>query len=174
MDMPAKLEDWATKKPMAYLATHSPGVLLLDTTNTAWLDLLRGQSLAVDDWTTVKGKSHKHWSKSKQNPARNRPPPIPPINKESPETELETAKASPEKNPASATQLQQKSDNSSKSSSVGAPSVLLPNSKVPMNDGTNRITFRWKASIDFRNVSSQSSKMNEEIYTFLNEIFADG
>ena len=172
LDMPAKLKDWATKMSMAYLAIHSPGLLLLDTLQTPWQVLLREQSLASDEWTTVEGKSRKN-KKNQSSPthARHRPPPIPTITEESNESELETPKASPVKPSDNSKPVE--SHDVSKSSSAGAPSVLIPNSRVPMNDGTNRITFRWKATIDFHKVSSQSSKMNDKIYSFLNDIFFD-
>ena len=100
LERPVKLEDWATKKLMAYLAIHSPGVLLLDTIKTTWPVLLREQSLASDKWTTVEGKSRKKKkSQSSPTPARNCPPPIPTINKESNASELDTPKASPAKPP---------------------------------------------------------------------------
>jgi hypothetical protein len=81
----------------------------------------------------------------------------------------------PPLSPAKLTDKQQSvaTDAASQSSSARAPSVLIPDSRVPVNDGTNRITFRWKANIDFDKVSRQSAKMNEEIHAFLNEIFSD-
>ena len=120
-EIPVKLEDWATKKLMAYLAIHSPGVLLLDTNKTTWPVLLREQSLASDEWTTVEGKSRKK-KKSQLSPAsaRNRPPPIPKINEEPSESELETPKASPTNTPDK--QKPSATDEVSKSSSAQAHS----------------------------------------------------
>ena len=65
------------------------------------------------------------------------------------------------------------SDNVSNTSSTGKQSVLIPTLNVPMNDGTHRITIRWKTTIDVRKVSSQSSQINLEIHNLLKELFSD-
>jgi hypothetical protein len=91
--IPTKLDDWATKKSMAYLAIHAPGVMLLNIKAKTWPVHLREQSLSSDELTTVEGKSRKKQkSQSSPTPARNRPPPIPTINEEPNESELELPK----------------------------------------------------------------------------------
>jgi hypothetical protein len=56
IDVPAKLEAWATLQSMTYLAKYEPGLLLLDTVKTTWKALLEELSIA-DDWKTVEGRS---------------------------------------------------------------------------------------------------------------------
>ena len=49
LEIPPKLEAWATTKTMAYLASHAPGVLLLDTWKKTWVELSNEQSPSPPD-----------------------------------------------------------------------------------------------------------------------------
>jgi hypothetical protein len=209
IDVPAKLEAWATLQSMAYLAKHEPGLLLLNTLTTPWKVLLKELSIPEsNDWKTVEGRSKTKKSKSKKTHT-NSPPgsPIQTITEET-ETDLDTPMAddSPTDNPEPpkhvtdnsseesktgldtpmsvtdsapnhSESLQQKADNVSKASSGGAssaaPSVLIPTLNVPMNDGTNRITLRWKTSIDTTKLNDKSSILASEIHALLKGLFTD-
>ncbi|KAI2499782.1 hypothetical protein MHU86_14725 [Fragilaria crotonensis] len=64
-------------------------------------------------------------------------------------------------------------DNLSQASSQGKMSALIPNLNVPLNDGTHRITIRWKTTIEFNNSAQQADVLNRHIYDLLNELFSD-
>ena len=170
IDIPKKLEAWATTKSMTYLAKHSAGVLLLDTVKTSWSQLSSELSIP-NNWTTVEGKSKSRKLKSKKNNADKSSPesPIQTINEES-QMELETPKASLDPGQPN---KQTEPDTVSKASSFDKQSVLIPILNVPMNDGTNRLTLRWKTSIDTRTLSSKSPQMNEETYSLISKLFTD-
>ena len=165
LNIPAKLDAWATTKAMAYLALHAPGFLLLNTWKTTWTELLKDHS-PTSEWTTVGGKSRNKKQQSKSKTVKKSSiPVIPTIDEETAEDYDMTA--------SGASVRPTEADNVSKASTTGKQSVLIPTLNVPMNDGTNRITIRWKAIIDASKVSSQSSKMNLEVYNLLNELFSD-
>jgi hypothetical protein len=52
-------------------------------------------------------------------------------------------------------------------------SALIPNLNVPVNDGTIRITLRWKTTVEVSRLSKSSSQMNASIHKLLNKIFSD-
>ncbi|KAI2499362.1 hypothetical protein MHU86_15144 [Fragilaria crotonensis] len=54
-------------------------------------------------------------------------------------------------------------------------SALIPNLNIPINDGTIRITLRWKTTADVVSLalSQQSQKLSVAIHSLLNEIFRD-
>ncbi|KAI2489104.1 hypothetical protein MHU86_25493 [Fragilaria crotonensis] len=62
LDIPSKLDSWATKRSQVYLAIHATSVLSVDTVQTTWRALTQAQSIATP-WTTV---GHKQRSGPKQ------------------------------------------------------------------------------------------------------------
>lgn len=52
MDIPSKLESWATKRSQVYLAIHAASVLTVDTIRTSWKTLTIANSMSTP-WTTV-------------------------------------------------------------------------------------------------------------------------
>ena len=224
LEIPPKLEAWATTKAMAYLAIHAPGVLILNTWKKTWAEL-RKENFHVSEWTKVEGKSRNKKQKSKSKNTKKQPVSvIPTIDEESDEDvemigsptdtvgasdkltatdkneEVHEMTSSPTKpaeasetlaaaannineddqamtrsstTPVEASEKLAESDNVSNTSSTGKQSVLIPTLNVPMNDGTHRITIRWKTTIDVHKVSSQSSQMNLEIHNLLKELFSD-
>ncbi|KAI2491326.1 hypothetical protein MHU86_23235 [Fragilaria crotonensis] len=52
-------------------------------------------------------------------------------------------------------------------------SALIPNLNVPVNDGTIRITLRWKTSVEVSRLTQSSLQMTASIYAPLNELFSD-
>jgi hypothetical protein len=65
--------------------------------------------------------------------------------------------------------------NSSTSSTDGKMSALIPNSNVPINDGTIRISLRWKTNSEVVSLalSQKSNELSAEIHSLLNDIFRD-
>ena len=54
MDIPLKLQAWASKISQAYLATHSPTMLTtLDTQTTPWAIFAESHGLSTKPWTPV-------------------------------------------------------------------------------------------------------------------------
>ncbi|KAI2501622.1 hypothetical protein MHU86_12820 [Fragilaria crotonensis] len=68
-----------------------------------------------------------------------------------------------------------KESNSTTSSADGKMSALIPNSNIPINDGTLRISLRWKTTADVVSlaISQQSQKLSDTIHLLLNDIFRD-
>ena len=52
-------------------------------------------------------------------------------------------------------------------------SALLPESNVPVCDGTKRVIFRWKVPLNLSRISSQSTELQKEIHALVNEFFND-
>ena len=61
------------------------------------------------------------------------------------------------------------------SSTDGKMSALIPNLNIPINDGTIRISLRWKPPADVvaLALSQKSSALSAEIHSLLNDIFRD-
>ncbi|KAI2501871.1 hypothetical protein MHU86_12563 [Fragilaria crotonensis] len=67
----------------------------------------------------------------------------------------------------------QTAEDNSTASSDGKISAIIPNTNVPVNDGTYRITIGWKTKIDPTNNSRQAASLSKSIYDFLNDLFSD-
>ena len=54
-------------------------------------------------------------------------------------------------------------------------SALIPNLNIPINDGTIRISLRWKTNAEVVSLalSQKSNSLSAEIYSLLNDIFRD-
>jgi hypothetical protein len=65
--------------------------------------------------------------------------------------------------------------NSFSSSTEGKMSALIPNSNVPINDGTIRISLRWKTNSEVVSLalSQKSNALSAEIHSLLNDVFRD-
>ena len=57
--------------------------------------------------------------------------------------------------------------------SIGKQSALQQYLNVPTNDGTHRITFRWKPSGDFRNYNEHSTTWLTEAHSLMSDLFTD-
>jgi hypothetical protein len=64
-------------------------------------------------------------------------------------------------------------DGISTGSSDGKVSAIIPNLNVPVNDGTYRITIRWKTKMAPMSTASQTSSLPSSIYSLLNDLFSD-
>jgi hypothetical protein len=63
--------------------------------------------------------------------------------------------------------------NSSASSADREMSALIPNLNIPVNDGTIRISLRWKTTADVVLLSQNSTQLSAEVHSLLNDIFHD-
>jgi hypothetical protein len=59
------------------------------------------------------------------------------------------------------------------SSTDGKLSALIPASNIPVCDGTKRVVFRWKLPTELSRISMQSTEIQKEIHTVLNEFICD-
>ena len=62
---------------------------------------------------------------------------------------------------------------SQKTASIGKTSAIIPNLDVPLNDGTHRITLRWKVDFDLSNTSKQAANLTSRIYELIDGMFSD-
>ncbi|KAI2496014.1 hypothetical protein MHU86_18487 [Fragilaria crotonensis] len=179
MDIPDKLDDWATKRSQAYLAIHAPGALHLDTFKVSWKNFSNTKPV-FNPWKTVGSKSRQKTKQKSITISANIPKAI---QKQSvtptivEEMEEETqGPVEPPLPPSQGKNLQpQKTliDNDSTASSDGKVSALIPNLNVPVNDGTMRITLRWHTKVEVSRLSKNSSQMTASIYDLLTELFKD-
>jgi hypothetical protein len=65
--------------------------------------------------------------------------------------------------------------NSPASSVEGKASALIPNLNIPVNDGTIRISLRWKTTTDIVSLalSQKSPQLSTAIHSLLNDLFHD-
>ncbi|KAI2490282.1 hypothetical protein MHU86_24303 [Fragilaria crotonensis] len=184
LDIPSKLDSWATKRSQVYLAIHATSVLSVDTVQTTWRALTQAQSIATP-WTTV---GHKQRSGPKQSQQKSKHVQMvlpfkrassvlgelatPTIMEEGKENDS-TASNNTSNKASPVTASREGRDNLSQASSQGKMSALIPNLNVPLNDGTHRITIRWKTTIEFNNSAQQADVLNRHIYDLLNELFSD-
>lgn len=171
LEIPMKLEHWATTVVQPYLASHSPQTLLVDTLQTTW-SMIENKH---EPWihvgsnkrpaSTMQEKSGKVIDRldSNRTPVQPKPtlptniPPIPEESEDDPELE---------KTPTT--------DNISQTSSDDAKqSALIPNLKVSMNDGTHRVTFRMKQKIDVNNIEKATTEIHHTIQELLAAVFSE-
>jgi hypothetical protein len=181
MDIPDKLDDWATKRSQAYLAIHAPSALHLDTFKVSW-KIFSNTKPVFNPWKTVGSKSRQKTKQKSTTISANIPKAIqeqsvtPTIVEEmeekiqgpvepSPAAPLLGKNLQPQKTPID--------NNSTGASSDGKVSALIPNLNVPVNDGTMRITLRWHTKVEVSRLSKNSSQMTASIYDLLTELFND-
>ena len=209
MDIPIKLQAWASKISQAYLATHFPTMLTtLDTQTTPWATFAESHGLSTKPWTPVGPKKGRRTRSSSavvtpasrpfQRPSTMVNPPATiresqlPIDLLTPqhESELDNSTATSDATPPRGNQTQAKSttvrkeqhhpapqdkrnDDISRASSDGKRSALIPNLNVPVNDGTYRVTLRWKTDIETLTASRNETTLATSIHSLLNDIFND-
>lgn len=172
IDIPSKLQVWATTRSQPYLAKHADSVFLLDTEKTTWNEFSRIQSLS-NPWSEVTSKS----SKSRK---VNHPTTTKPLvkaaslvgNRSKPGTIVEEPSKASMSTESRGQKRSANHDNNS-AASDGKQSVLLPTLNVPVCDGTYRVTLRWKTTLDVTRLSRQTQVLKDEIYNLLNDIFHD-
>jgi hypothetical protein len=174
LDLPPKLDLWATMTAQPYLAIHLPKILTIDTQHTTWSMI---QSVH-EPWVKI-GHSKRtadqiqkstSVSKPKSIPTNNTllrllPPMTPNLPKNIPpipeETETEN-KATEEKN-----------DTISKTSPVSKQSAIIPNLNVPMNDGTHRVTIRMKTTSDTTDMEKTKTEIQNTTLELLSALFSE-
>ena len=210
MDIPIKLQAWATKLSQAYLATNlSQMITTLDTHTTSWPAFMSLHDLSTKPWSSVGSKKSRR-PRMNALQGSNPPPPRPIQRLSTPTNPPETIPEAPipidlmtpqafdpddtmfsdttpptrnkktdkstttksSKTYASATSAQTHT-NYSHASSDGKRSALIPNSNVPVNDGTYRVTLRWKTDTDTLIASRNDTTLANSIQILLNELFTD-
>ncbi|KAI2500342.1 hypothetical protein MHU86_14150 [Fragilaria crotonensis] len=179
MDIPQKLDDWATKRSQAYLAIHVPHALHLDTTKVSW-KTFENMKPVNNPWKTVAPKSRQK-SKQKSNGLSTNTPVTffkqnsvtPPIAEET-EDVTDVSEQPPQVSDLQDIHTPRKEHEDLSDESIdGKMSALIPNLNVPVNDGTMRVILRWKTTVEVSRLSQSSSQMTATIYGLLNELFTD-
>ncbi|KAI2490879.1 hypothetical protein MHU86_23702 [Fragilaria crotonensis] len=184
IDIPELLQSWAMSISNPFLAVHYPESLKIDTITTPW-KTFHGR---INPWMKI-GAHNKPTNPYKRKkttivspPNENKP--TQPINKPPPPTKPSTILEEsdrPDVLEESTSEIQnpKASDTSSFSSKSLASSfdakqsALVPNSSIPLNDGTHRVTFRIKMDLDVRQLDKKSAELSQSIYDFLVKIFQD-
>jgi hypothetical protein len=171
MVIPFKLLKWSQHRAQPYLTQHAYATFQVDTLRTPWKDFVRLNSLP-NPWSEVKGMKQKQLSKQRTkitNPYKKASRPHGTVN--TPPTILEEDSAT--NNTTTGTpnslsgQKRTKDDASATSSTDGKMSALIPDSNVPVCDGTKRVIFRWKVPINLSRISSQSTELQKEIHALI-------
>jgi hypothetical protein len=184
MDIPKKLDDWATKRSQVYLAIHAPAALHLDTLKVSWKSF-ENTKPTINPWKTIGSKSRQK-SKQKQSSGKKtntisltnfqKKLTTPPIVEETEGIAQEDAEKPPQAETLPVQHRHQPGktrDEDASTVSDGKMSALIPNLNVPVNDGTIRVILRWKTPVEVSRLSQNSSQMNTSIYELLNELFSD-
>ena len=177
MDIPFKLQQWSQHRAQPYLAKHAFATFQVDTLRTSWKDYSRLNSLP-NPWSEVPGTKQKQKPKQRPkvtNPYKKASRPHGTVNTPTtiPEEESATSNATSATPPTLSGQKRTKDDVSATSSTDGKMSALLPDSNVPVCDGTKRVIFRWKVPINLSRISSQSTEIQKEIHALISEFFTD-
>ncbi|KAI2508456.1 hypothetical protein MHU86_5983 [Fragilaria crotonensis] len=173
IDIPPKLQAWGARKAQPFLANHAISAFTLDTKTTSWKDFSRSQSLS-NPWSEVTPKQRKPKNKGTSPAVK---PSVSAVSARGTRSNPGTIAEENSKNSDSTDSRGQKrpayheDDNSAGSNAK--QSVLIPNSNVPVCDGTHRVTLRWKTSLDITRISRQTEELKEEIYKLLDDIFDD-
>ena len=174
MDIPIKLQQWSQHRAQPYLAKHAYATFQVDTLRTSWADFSRLNSLP-HPWSEVKGSKQKQKQRPKSkvsNPYKkssSRPSSTPATIPEEDSTHSNNTNPTP----TLSGQKRTKDDVSAASSADGKISALIPESDVPVCDGTKRVSFRWKLPIELSRISTQSTEIQKEIHTVVNEFLSD-
>ena len=169
IDIPPKLQLWATSRSQPFLFQHAATALQLDPLKTSWKEFSRCHSLS-NPWSEVNHmkRNDKRGNKSKSQSIPSAAPVHSQISATIPE---ETSKDS------ISTELRGKkraaTQDDQSAASDGKQSVLIPDLNVPVSDGTYRVTLRWKTSIDMSRINHQASELKDEIYNLLDDLFDD-
>jgi hypothetical protein len=157
------------------LAKHAFATFQVDTKRTTWKEYSRLNSLP-NPWAEV-GPKQKDKSKRKKvvNPYKKTSRSQGPVNKPTtiPEEESATSTNTSVTPPPLSGQKRTKDDVSVNSLTDGKMSALLPESNVPVCDGTKRVIFRWKVPLNLSRISTQSEELQKEIHALVNEFFTD-
>ncbi|KAI2497763.1 hypothetical protein MHU86_16758 [Fragilaria crotonensis] len=189
MDIPSKLESWATKRSQVYLAIHAPSVLSVDTVHTTWKALTIAQSIS-HPWTKVGNKQRSNQKQINQKPRSTTQLQLPfkrassVIGEPATPTLMEGNETEPGSKSSHTTftksvplslttTASDGKDTASHASSIGKISALIPNLNVPLNDGTHRITIRCKVKFELNNSPEHADEINRHVYYLLNELFSD-
>ena len=169
IDIPPKLQSWATLRSQPFLFKHSESVFQLDTSKISWKEYSRCHSLS-NPWSEV---NHKKRNAKRANASKSQSTSsVATINRQFPVTiPEETSKDSISTEPRGKKRTANQDDQSA--ASDGKQSVLIPNLSVPVSDGTYRVTLRWKTSIDISRINHQASELKDEIYDLLDDLFDD-
>ena len=173
MEVSVKLQQWVQHRVQPYLSKHAYATFQVDTLRTTWKDYARRNALP-NPWEEVQDSKKKKRSRQKAKVLN-------PYKKSSqristpatiPEEECTNSNTTGGSSPTLSKKCN-KDDVSAASSADGKMSALIPESHVPVCDGTKRVCFRWKLPIELSRISSQSTEIQSEIYTVLNEFFSD-
>lgn len=185
MLIPSKLDSWATKRSQAYLAVHAASVLSVDTVRTTWKALSLAQFISTP-WTTVGNKNRSTPKQIHSNKPKSTQLLLPfkrassvlgesatPTIMEGKENDSASNASNLNDTHTSTTFTPDAQEAESHVSSVGKRSALIPNLNVPLNDGTHRITIRWKTKTEINNSAQRAADLTRQIYELLNELFCD-
>ena len=169
IDIPPKLQSWATKRSQSFLTTNAAHVFQLDTTKTTWQAFSRSLSLS-NPWSEVSSKKKQ---KAKKAESSKRQPPASALGNHTKPVTIPEEESHSSKSTEPRGQKRSVDHDEQSAASMGKQSVLIPDLNVPVCDGTYRITLRWKTSLDLNQISNQSQAMKEGIYNLLTELFTD-
>ena len=175
MEIPDKLQQWAQHRAQPYLAKHVYATFQVDTLRTNWADFSRLNSLP-NPWAEVQSQKQKKkkGSKSKvSNPYKKSSRRTSSTPATIPEEDSTNSPNTSATTPTLSGQKRTQDEVSTASSKDGKLSALIPESNTPVCDGTKRVVLRWKLPIELSRISTQSTEIQKEIHTVLNEFICD-
>ncbi|KAI2504474.1 hypothetical protein MHU86_9973 [Fragilaria crotonensis] len=187
LDVPKKLHDWANTFSLPYLSTHTDKVLPVDTESILGFektsivlkttDLFK-QQLAFTTPPIPEEQDDEPMEVDPPFPAKIVPPANPPITlqpNKPPQNKPNLQTNNPLPTSRKHEHERKEDSNSFSSSTDGKMSALIPNSNVPINDGTIRISLRWKTNSEVVSLalSQKSNALSAEIHSLLNDVFRD-
>ena len=186
MEVPPKLEVWATTLSEPYLRTENVSALSVDTVLTNWRIYAKTLSLQPN-WSYVPAskkkpktspakkqtllKSFMSASSKLSTPRNKKPATIP--EERSKEDSSSSSTTPGLSTPGASVHRPAARDDASEASGDSKKSILMPTLNVPVCDGTYRVTLRWKVPMEVKTISRQQKEMNQAIYEMLKKLFQD-
>lgn len=171
IEIPEKLLAWVFQRTQPYLHQNADSALILDTKKVSWKKYSRIHSLS-DNWSVAtQDKNTKKNHKKAQLPATDIPKPLKKASV--PRVVNPYAQAPVGAGQQVLVQTPQASVDSSIASEGTDLSLLTNTSNVRVCDGTKRVTFRLKLTVEEFRYFRVPNTMKESVYKFLNSIFGD-
>ena len=185
MEVPPKLEAWATTLSEPYLQIENALAHSVDTVSTHWRIYAKKLSLQPN-WSYVPASKKKLKNSpakkqtllkpflsasSKLNTPRNTKPANIPEERSKEDSSSSTTPGL--STPGASVNRPTARDDASEASGDNKRSALMPSLNVPVCDGTYRVTLRWKVPMEGKTISRQQSEMNQAIYEMLKKLFQD-
>ena len=182
IDIPNLLLKWATSLSHQYLGSHADSALIIDTKKVSWKHYARVHSLS-DNWSTAHTKHRKNKIPSVQiadtttlhHEGRPLSHGAAQVSTPAPRPPSDSLLLSPRgtKRASNSVPIPHSYSASVSTTTEGTDPSLITTLNVKVCDGTKRVTFRMKLSLDVFRRFRVPSMITDAVYEFLHKIYSD-